>query len=166
MMADAYIYNGYKDAQAGAILASPKMRLNAGTGNKLSFWAYHYEQKNSTEAYVQVIVSANDNPYEMIPGAKYQVSGTVESGWKEHIVNLDSYRNSNFVSVGFLGMTGGYQEVIYLDNIVINHPDASGIVDINADDAIKNGTLYNMAGQRVGNGYKGVVIINGKKIIK
>lgn len=162
----AYIYNGYKDAQAGAILASPKMRLNAGTGNKLSFWAYHYEQKNSTEAYVQVIVSANDNPYEMIPGAKYQVSGTVESGWKEHIVNLDSYRNSNFVSVGFLGVTGGYQEVIYLDNIVINHPDASGIVDINADDAIKNGTLYNMAGQRVGNGYKGVVIINGKKIIK
>jgi hypothetical protein len=39
-------------------------------------------------------------------------------------------------------------------------------------DAIENGTIdndapaYNLAGQKVGKGYKGIVIINGKKVVK
>ena len=27
-------------------------------------------------------------------------------------------------------------------------------------------TMYNLQGQRIGNGYKGIVVVNGKKIIK
>lgn len=161
----AYIYNGYKEMSSGAILASPKMRLKANTGNKLSFWAYHYAQKNPTAAYVQVIISADDNPYEVIPIAKYQVSETVESGWMEHTVSLDSYRNSNYVSIGFLGITGGYQEVIYIDNVAVTHPDGNGIDDVRIGVASQDDKMYNVAGQRVGANYKGVVISNRKKMI-
>ena len=43
--------------------------------------------------------------------------------------------------------------------------DATGIEDLNADLNLNN-AIYNMAGQRVGKDYKGIVIENGKKIIK
>ncbi len=160
----AYIYNGYQDAVSGAILASPKMRLNESTGNQLSFWAYHYEQKTTNPAYVQVIVSADDAPYETVSLAKFKVSGAEETGWKEHVVNLDSYRHSNYVSVGFFGTTGGYQEVIYLDNVTVSNPTADGIAEIPAAEALQQAPTYNLAGQRIQDGYQGIVITRGKKL--
>jgi hypothetical protein len=36
---------------------------------------------------------------------------------------------------------------------------------INAE-AQQNGRIYNLAGQRVDNAFKGIVIVNGKKIVK
>lgn len=46
--------------------------------------------------------------------------------------------------------------------------DATGINDITAKDVIydANAPLYNLAGQKVGKDYKGVVIQNGKKRIQ
>lgn len=41
---------------------------------------------------------------------------------------------------------------------------ATGINSLNADKA-NNDILYNIAGQRVGKNYKGVVIVNGKKVL-
>ena len=43
--------------------------------------------------------------------------------------------------------------------------DATGIHSLNAD-LNSNETIYNLAGQRVGKNYKGIVIENGKKIMK
>ena len=42
---------------------------------------------------------------------------------------------------------------------------ATGIENITVADA-ENAPIYNIAGQKVGKDYKGLVIINGKKIIK
>lgn len=42
----------------------------------------------------------------------------------------------------------------------------TGINDINADVNVKNGALYNLAGQKVDASYKGIVISNGKKMLK
>ena len=44
--------------------------------------------------------------------------------------------------------------------------ETTGINGITASDAEQNGTaLYNLAGQRVAKGYKGLVIKNGKKYL-
>ena len=43
--------------------------------------------------------------------------------------------------------------------------DLSGIHGITTDGATLKGPRYNLSGQRVGNDYKGVVIINGQKQI-
>ena len=56
----------------------------------------------------------------------------------------------------------------YLDNIEITLPkgttDIKPIIGVHeAEDY--NGQLYNLSGQRIGNGYKGLVIKNGKKIV-
>ena len=44
--------------------------------------------------------------------------------------------------------------------------DASGISTINAVDKASNGAIYNLAGQKVANDFKGLVIKNGKKMIQ
>ncbi len=166
----AYIYNGYQyETYAGAILAAPKVKLVPGKDNELHFWAYHFKENYTENAFIQVIISAEDTPYENVRNGKITVGGTKEEGWKEHVISLNSYRNKNFVSVGFMGITGGYQDCIYLDNVRIITPEADGISNVNATDK-RPSAIYNLQGQRVltprGEGFKGVVIIDGKKFVK
>ena len=57
------------------------------------------------------------------------------------------------------------------DNIVyeispLSINTATGINTINTTVSTENGVLYNVAGQRVNNDYKGLVIMNGKKLLK
>lgn len=42
----------------------------------------------------------------------------------------------------------------------------TGICHIEADAALENAAMYNLAGQRVDKSYKGVVIVNGKKMLR
>ena len=55
-------------------------------------------------------------------------------------------------------------QVRYVRAVVTVLTDATGINNITIDNA-KKGVRYNLAGQRVNESYKGVVIENGKKII-
>ena len=55
-------------------------------------------------------------------------------------------------------------QVRYVKAVVTVLTDATGINNITVDNA-KKGVRYNLAGQRVNESYKGVVIENGKKII-
>ena len=42
---------------------------------------------------------------------------------------------------------------------------ATGINGITINDAVKNGKAYTLDGKRAGNAQKGIVIVNGKKIV-
>lgn len=56
--------------------------------------------------------------------------------------------------------------VCYLDNLSVSfEKDPSGIETLHRDAAAGN-RYYNLSGQRVSEGYKGLVIVNGKKVIK
>ena len=43
---------------------------------------------------------------------------------------------------------------------------SNGISNITDNAKRTNNAIYNIAGQRVGNDYKGIVIVNGKKMLK
>ena len=43
---------------------------------------------------------------------------------------------------------------------------STGINGVHVANKHNDGKMYNIAGQRVGNDYKGIVIVNGKKYIK
>ena len=51
-----------------------------------------------------------------------------------------------------------------LTKVELKVPDPSGVNTINAVKA-DNGAIYNVAGQKVNAGYKGLVIKNGKKFV-
>ena len=47
----------------------------------------------------------------------------------------------------------------------ITNSEATGIDELSDDDTVATGETYNLSGQKVGAGYKGIVIRNGKKVV-
>ena len=82
--------------------------------------------------------------------------------WKlmEQQVSPDDYANNNYDVKGILII---YDDVYEVYPILV--ASTQGVENLTIDDDI-NAPAYNIAGQRVGNNYKGVVIKNGKKTIR
>lgn len=57
------------------------------------------------------------------------------------------------------------QENAVLPMLFVLNDNESGINGVTNDNIVKNGARYNLAGQRVNNSYKGIVIENGKKFV-
>lgn len=57
------------------------------------------------------------------------------------------------------------QENAVLPMLFVLNDNESGINGVTNDNTVKNGARYNLAGQRVNNSYKGIVIENGKKFV-
>ena len=55
---------------------------------------------------------------------------------------------------------------ILISSIEFTPVNASGISTINATEKVSNGAIYNLAGQKVAESFKGLVIKNGKKMIQ
>ena len=51
-------------------------------------------------------------------------------------------------------------------SILFMDAEPTGINDVRVTTPEAQGETYNLGGQRVGNGYKGIVIVNGKKVLK
>ena len=164
----AYFYNGYQyEIQAGALLVSPKVKLAPVAGNELHFWTYNFQEVYSTPATVQVAISSNDSQFSFIANATYTVGTATEEGWTEHVVSLDRYRNANFVSIALLGITSGYQDVIYVDNISIVNDNADGINTVSSDQTSLGKPSYDLHGRRVNPAvYRGIIVTDGKKKVR
>ena len=82
--------------------------------------------------------------------------------WKfmEQQVSPEDYDNSIFWMKGILVI---YKTSYQVYPILVNHD--VGIKSLTTDDD-DNAPVYNLAGQRVDNGYKGVVIKKGKKSLR
>lgn len=153
-----YIYNGSQsEAYAGSILVTPKLKLMGGAGNELHFWAYHFPRNTEyqQQAYVQIITSIEDHPYEVLEGAQYSLGVNTgmfgnKPGWREHVVKLDDFMHADYIALGLMGITGGYLDVIYLDNISVVNTNAEGISAVHAEaPAISHINYYDAAGREV-----------------
>ena len=85
--------------------------------------------------------------------------------------DLKLYPEANVIEFGLNAGTYTFQKYSGTGNIMISSIEftpvnASGISTINAVDKASNGAIYNLAGQKVANDYKGLVIKNGKKMIQ
>ncbi len=165
----AYFYNGYQyEVLAGALLVSPKIHLAKEGGNELSFWAYHYQEPAdySGKGVVYVAVSADDSQAEMVTA--FEIGGNEETGWLEHTVNLDKYKDADHLSVVFMGMTPGWQDVLYIDNIRILK-DGSGIGSLSGENEEGRSMMFDLNGYRLAPGTtvpSGTIVIrDGKKVL-
>ena len=70
--------------------------------------------------------------------------------------------------IGFHAFSPANQSYIFLDNITVEEVTVTdGISAISSDkDGDGNAPVYNLAGQRVDRNYRGIVIIDGKKMLR
>lgn len=164
----AYIYNGYQyETYVGALLVSPKMRLAKDGKNELSFWAYHYKEPADyvNKGAIYIAVSADDTEAEIVTAL--EVGGDKETGWTEHKISLDKYKDANHMSIIFMGMTPGFQDAIYIDNIKVAAGN-SAVDGISDEESLNSTVIYDLNGYRLPeNAIKNgkIVIRNGKKAI-
>ena len=85
--------------------------------------------------------------------------------------DLKLYPEANVIEFGLNAGTYTFQKYSGTGNIMISSIEftpvnATGISTINAAEKVSNGAIYNLAGQKVANDYKGLVIKNGRKFIQ
>jgi hypothetical protein len=44
--------------------------------------------------------------------------------------------------------------------------ETDGIAELKTMGNVENGNIYNLAGQKVGANYKGIIVVNGKKVVR
>lgn len=133
----------------------------------------------SESVYVKGIVSqASESLNDTYGSLSYYISddGTTEN--ELQVYGGLSFKGEKFTSVDDIkvgdvvivyGKLKKYNTTYELDkdNILISlNGKTTGITNITTDEAAKNAPVYNLAGQKVTKAYKGVVIKNGKKMIK
>ena len=84
--------------------------------------------------------------------------------------DLKLYPEANVIEFGLNAGTYTFQKYSGTGNIMISSIEftpvnATGISTINAAEKT-NGAIYNLAGQKVAAGFKGIVIVNGQKMIQ
>ena len=81
------------------------------------------------------------------------IDGTTNYDWKTYTLTVT--RDNPFLK---------FEKNMCIQKIEVK--DASGINTLNANAKVYNGAIYNLAGQKVGKDYKGIVIMNGKKFMQ
>lgn len=123
---------------------------------------YSYVNKKAAEA------ADRDCYWKEVNGEQF----TIETGGKmEDFNDVTDYQSNPDVSPKFnLGgvssftfTNSGYQPCLVM---VIELGDASGIESVKNETINLNAPMFNLAGQKVAEGYKGVVIQNGRKMVK
>ena len=103
---------------------------------------------STTETYHYVFAYNNSEPYE--PGFFNLASAVTLPGGKAYLESTTDLKPTPQAKVS----------ILFVD------ADLTGINDVKGTMLKTQGEVYNLGGQRVGNGYKGIVIVNGKKVLK
>ena len=154
------------------------------------------EEKSATSGNVKLTVSPSGvkTPNRMWKGSLRMYGGTltIESATETiskivYAISFDYWDKGNSVENGtlaestegsgkntyhFQNWSGSSKKVVlnvkkaYLRKVIVTTTTSAGIETVRAIELNANSPIYNLAGQRVGKDYKGVVIQNGKKFIK
>ena len=154
------------------------------------------EEKTATSGNVKLIVSPSGmkTPNRMWKGSLRMYGGalTIESATETiskivFAISFNNWDKANNVDVGtltestegsgkntyyFQNWSGSSKKVVlnvkkaYLRKVIVTTTTSAGIETVRTIELNTNAPIYNLAGQRVGKDYKGVVIHNGKKFIK
>lgn len=95
-------------------------------------------------------------------------NGTFNRGWEDNVVEFSTTEGNPTIGVTACAKTNRqWQSFTRFRLTRIGDAVVTGISSVKAEEGrADNDALYNLAGQKVGKDYKGIVIKNGKKIIK
>lgn len=129
-------------------------------------WSVAKEMTQSTEnAAVWTLTLENQS----IEGKAYEYKAAANGNWNDYVL---PYGLQNAV---FVFGTEGYPAGVYNLTFTVNTekhtltleptPVSDGISSVRMTEAVKNGEVYNLNGQRVAQPTKGLYIINGRKVV-
>lgn len=161
-----------KGATSNKRIASTEISVPAGWYTMVAYAKASTETAAVRPGYVVVTLNEAKTEYNSIQAADYKYFDGTENvnltntEWTEikRIFNLDEDAIISIVAMNPKN-TGDF----LLDDVVLRAATedeiaATGVTSVAAE--AKNAAIVNLAGQKVGKGYKGIVIIGGKKIVR
>ena len=140
-------------------LTPEKESYTSGSGDD-TFTAYNYYVKENEETFIPIFNNFHIAAYEdETDGAEGK--GNVIGGY---LFNMDPSKKYDVKGISSRG-TINKQKVNEIFIIEVTESEDTGIADIKAAKGLNDSRLFNLAGQQVSKNYKGVVIMNGKKLI-
>ena len=117
---------------------------------------------NELKDNVSDLVELNDVDIKEVEGKFYAQKGMYHVQLFDHFHKGFKFEaKQHGVVKGIVANYKGTYEIYPIES-----PVTTAINEVNADKVAANGKAYNLSGQRVGNDYKGIVIVNGKKMIR
>ena len=108
----------YSPSGEEALLVSPKIDISSMTNPILTFYLYHYIDPGVVrEDKIQVQLAINGGEFIDMEGALYLLADN-DSGWTMYQLYLLDYINSDYINLGFKGMSQRGNN-IHIDNISI-----------------------------------------------
>lgn len=113
------VFNSFHAADGSqARLCSPKIALENARNPVLRFDFYYYQlDEDLFHDELQIEIAADGGEYLPVPGARYQLSD-YNLGWTTIEVPLTAYKNTRYISIGFLG-TSAYGANLLVDRIIV-----------------------------------------------
>ena len=139
------------DAEDGSQVTDRKCYVNVSGTN----YCLKDAEGNETND-LKLYPNANKFSFEL-EGGKYTTTKDEEGNESTTFQAADTY----YTFQKYSG-TGN----ILISSIEIEPNGAAGIAIVNAADKTANGAIYNLSGQKVDASFKGIVIMNGKKMIQ
>ena len=134
------------------------------------------ELKGAVPAYTPVVVKGKPGTYSFNIGGENEtieqndLKGTmedIEAEGKYVLAKPEGLEVGFYVaSTGTIKAGKAYLEVESGVKAFYIAEDATGIKNVNVNDNLNNGIIYNLAGQRINKLQKGINIVNGKKVLK
>ncbi len=118
---------------------------------------------SSADNHKMTLTKATVNAYEgtnLLEWTTTAVDSKYRLGYGDKGVGFYPYSGTPASGAVILNTSGGAKALTFVFS------DPTGISSVSAKKAVSTGKMYNLSGQIVGEGYKGIVIVNGKKVIK
>ena len=117
---------------------------------------------NELKDNVSDLVELNDVDIKEVEGKFYAQKGMYHVQLFDHFHKGFKFEaKQHAVIKGIVANYNGTYEIYPIES-----PVTTAINEVNAVKTVSDGKAYNLSGQRVGNDYKGIVIVNGKKMIR
>lgn len=145
------------------IFSTGKISLVGAERPVFSFW--HYVEPGEKNA---LLVYIDRQPQSALTEAvDIDYSTMTEAGWQKVEIDLANFKQYPYVILrfGMVATSENYTPVIIDDIQVYDAANPSGIDAVQTEKGKMDYAGYNVAGQRVGAAYKGIVIRNGRKQI-
>lgn len=118
---------------------------------------------SSADNHKMTLTKATVNAYEgtnLLEWTTTAVDSKYRLGYGDKGVGFYPYSGTPASGAVILNTSGSAKALTFIFS------DPTGISSVGANKAVSTGKRYNLSGQIVGEGYKGIVIVNGKKVIK
>ncbi len=155
-------YNSWGETHQWDSFTSGSIDLTKAETPVITFWLYDVAQGGSD---VTLQIQTSTDGIEFTTAQTIALGNATENGWCEVTVPADALKGAERGKVRFLSEAEGSNCIpVVIDDILVKDANATGITGISAASRIN--AVYNLAGQRVDQNAKGIVIINGKAILK